>query len=226
MVTIGKIVTLLRRPPVAGRLFSRFLNRSAWAANRHGGVALEFAFVSVPFMLFMLFVCEFTYGMFTQELLDGALHRAIDQMRGGFAATPPANAAGFVNSFLCPQFYGLLECNATRVFVNVTPVAQGGDFYSAFPYGALPISSNTLDLSNFSGSSAYCTPAPEQFYEVSAIYVGPTFVGYLLPNVLSVKTASGSGLPSVVHATLSTVGFSAENFPQQNGGAATCSTPS
>ncbi len=189
-------------------------------------MALEFALVSVPFMMFMLFVCEFTYGMFTQELLDGALHRAIDQMRGGYTSTPPSSAAGFINSFLCPQFYGLLECDATRVFMNVTPVAQGGDYYNVFPYGALPVSGNTLNLSSFQGSAAYCTPAAKQFYEVSAIYIGPTFVGYLLPNILSVKTASGSGLAPVVHATLSTVGFAAENFPQQSGGAATCSTPS
>ncbi len=187
---------------------------------------MEFALVSVPFVMFVLFVCEFTYGMFTQELLDGALRRGIYQMRGGYASTPPANAAGFITAFLCPQFYGLLECDATRVFMNVTPVKQGGDFYSVFPYGALPVSGDVLDLSSFQGAAAYCTPAPQQFYEVSAIYIGPTFVGYLLPNILSVKTTSGGGLPPVVHATLSTVGFAAENFPQQSGGAATCSTPS
>lgn len=43
---------------------------------------------------------------------------------------------------------------------------------------------------------------------ISAIYVGPSFVGGLLPNVLSVYYNG-----TLVDATLSTVGIITENFP-------------
>jgi hypothetical protein len=63
-----------------------------------------------------------------------------------------------------------------------------------------------LNLSSFA-SAQFCNAAPSETLLVTAIYVGPTIIGNMLPNVLSV---SYNG--SLVHAVMSQVGTVAENF--------------
>ena len=80
--------------------------------------------------------------------------------------------------------------------------------------GLLPTSGNTLNLANFQGTGSFCVVTPGNFILVSAIYIGPSFIGSLLPNIMSVQF---NGRP--VHATLSTYGVATEDFtkPVQGG---------
>ncbi len=155
---------------------------------------------------------ELSYDLFLQEALDNALHEAVRQVQTGVAQNQ-VSGASFVTTYMCPAANGRLEC--ARIFVNVTPVAAGTDYHSVkiggiTPIGVVPMSGNSLDLSNYNGgvgSSDFCNGMPRQPLLVSAIYVGPSFIGGLLPGLLS---AHYNGV--WVHPTLATTGIVIEPY--------------
>ena len=173
-------------------------------------VALEFAILAVPFFMWLLFILELSYDMYTQSALDDALHAAVRMIQTGNAQYV-ANGQAFVTSFLCPAAGSRLECS--RMYVNVQPANFGTnqDYYN-LTTGTLPVSGNTLVLSNYasatsSGTGSFCNASPQQFLLVSAIYVGPSFLGALLPGLLSVQYNGQR-----VHASLATTGIVTEPY--------------
>ncbi len=173
--------------------------------NRSGAVAVEFAIVAVPFFLWLLFIFELCFDLFTQVALDNALHDAVRQIQTGNAQFL-ANGQAFINGYLCPALNGRLICS--NLYVNVSgPVFGTGQDYYNFTTGAVPTNGNTLDLSNYSGAASFCNAQPTQFMLVSAIYVGPTFLGGLLPGLMSLQYNG-----TTVHATLSTTGIVLEPY--------------
>ncbi len=173
--------------------------------NRRGVAALEFAIVSVPFFLFLLFVVEISYDLFTQEALDEGLHAAMRSIQTGNAQNV-TSASAFITQYMCPSMRGLLECGA-RLFINVQKLSFSGsqDYYNATT-GIIPVVGNTLNLGAY-GNAGFCNSGPSEFLLISAIYVGPSLIGGLLPNLLSV---SYGGAP--VHATLSSTGAVTEAY--------------
>jgi Flp pilus assembly protein TadG len=173
-------------------------------------VSLEFGIIAVPFFMWLLFSFELSYDLYTQSALDDALHAAVRMIQTGNAQYV-ADGKTFVNGYLCPAAGGRLECS--RMYVQVQPANFGTnqDYYN-LTTGALPVSGNTLVLTNYasaatSGSGSFCNASPQQFLLVSAIYVGPTFLGALLPGVLS-EIYGGQR----VHATLATTGIVTEPY--------------
>jgi hypothetical protein len=211
----------------AGAIFAR--------RARRGAVALEFAILAFPFFLWLLFIFELSYDLFTQEALDGALQIAVRQIETG-NATNLSGGGAFIGDYLCGAAKGLLECN--KMWINVTPITPPPQTasvpvtpttqviiepdFSSFTTGSVPMNGDALDLANFTnisnGSSApgsttppanaFCNASASQAILVSVIYVGPSFIGGMLPGVLSAQFAG-----STVHPTLSTAGFVTEAFP-------------
>lgn len=183
--------------------------------SRRGAVALEFAILAIPLFTWILFIFELSYDLFQQEALDYAVHGAVRQIQTGNASSLTSGAA-FIADYVCGATKGLLEC--PNIWLRVAAVT---DFAPPNTNGAVPMSGSTLDLShytNLAGANAggsqtapqpYCVASPSQPIMVSAVYVGPTFVGSLLPGLMSVTGPSGA----LVHATLSTAGFVTEPFP-------------
>ncbi len=220
----------------------------SWHNARSGAVALEFAILAIPFFMWILYIFELSYDLFTQEALDFALQGAVRQIQTGNAQNTNGNA--FVNTDFCGATKGLLECNNIWIRVQVLPTypaqdastgnstaASGMIDYSSPPFatGALPGGNGALSLDGYvSGgqissaapSTAFCNATGGQAILISAIYIGPSFISGLLPGVLSVNL-TGVG---TVHATLSTAGFVTEPFQPSgtNGGttsvASTCTT--
>ena len=196
---------------------------------RHGVVGLEFALLSIPFFMFVLFVFELSYDLFTQEVLDYALQRAVAHTLARGNAANLTDGSGFIDNFLCKDFGGLLACNGAEkhIYVKVqkftaaTQKSGGTTDYFDITTGKLPMAGNVLDLSSYLASSSFCNAGSDQFVLVSVIYVGPTFVGYLLPNIISVTLSDGSQ----AHATLATAGINTERFSisQTQGSAGICS---
>ena len=171
--------------------------------------ALEFAILALPMFTFILLVFEVSYDLYTQEALDAGLHQAVRALQTGRAQNM-LNGNDFVNRYMCPSMGGLLECS-THVYVKVQKIlfTNNQDFYTV-PNGAtgqIPLSGNAVNLSGY-GSMNFCNSAPGQVTLVSAIYLGPTFLGGLLPGLFSVHSPSGS----LVHATLSTTGLVTEDY--------------
>jgi len=194
--------------------------------DKRGVVALEFAILAIPFFTWMLFIFELSYDLFLQEALDSALHEAVRQVQTGVAQNQVSGAA-FVSTYMCPAANGRLECS--RIFVNVTPVAPGTDYHlvkigGITPIGVVPMNGTTLDLSNFNdgvGSADFCNGAPRQPLLVSAIYIGPSFLGGLLPGVLS---AFYNGVR--VHPALATTGIVIEPYVAVPGNGGSAPAPS
>ena len=207
------------------RVFGRHRRRRAagWLAASRGEVALEFAILSLPMFTFILLIFEVSYDLYTQEALDAGLHQAVRAIQTGRAQNV-LNGNDFVSRYMCPSMDGLLECG-THVYVKVQKLSFSAnqDFYTV-PNGAtgkVPLSGGTVDLTGY-GSTNFCNSAPGQVTLVSAIYLGPTFLGGLLPGLLSVRAPSGS----LVHATLSTTGLVTEDYTPTAANAGTVPAPS
>jgi Flp pilus assembly protein TadG len=182
--------------------------RSGWMRRRRGSTSVEFAVVAFPFVALLLFVFEISYDLFCQEALDTALTTAVRQIATGNAQNAQSGSQ-FVQNYLCPDAVGLLECNSS-LFVRVDKIALSPtsalDYWN-YTTGNVPVTGNTLNLAGY-GNANFCNAGPTQMLLVSAIYVGPTFIGGLFPGIFSVIYNGGP-----VHATLATAGVVSEGYP-------------
>ncbi len=181
--------------------------RSRALRGRRAAVALEFAIIALPFFTWMLFIFELSFDLFSQVALDNALHQAVRQIQTGNAQYL-TNGQSFITNYLCPAANGVMNCNNLHVSVTAPTFTGTKDLYN-FTTGAVPVSGHTLDLSAYSGATSFCNGSPGQFLLVSAIYVGPTFVGGLLPGLFTVLYNG-----SLVHPTLSTTAIVIEPYQQ------------
>ena len=199
-----------RRAPLHAGLMS------AWRDVR-AAAALEFAIVAMPFILALLFVFELSYDLFVQEALDSGLHQAVRQIQTG-SAQNVTNGAAFITKYLCPAVAGLLSCSGLYINVQKLSLTYPQDYWNATT-GKLPVNAGALNLSGFS-SASFCNSGPSEMLLVQAIYVSPTFVGGVLPNVMSWSYGG-----SIVHAALSQVAAVTENYSASaltTGAAAAC----
>lgn len=192
--------------------------RRGLASDVRSVVAVEFAILAIPLFMFMLFIFEISYDLFTQEALDAGLHAAVRQIQTGNAQNV-RDGSQFIQNYLCPDLRGLLECG-NHVFIRVDKLtfAAGEDYYK-YTNGVIPVNGNTLDTTGYL-SANFCNSGATQPLLVSAIYIGPTFIGGLLPYLLSVNYGG-----SLVHATLSTAAIVSEAYPTIQPGAGTTPAP-
>lgn len=173
--------------------------------GRRGAVALEFAILAFPFFLWLLFIFELSFDLFTQEALDGALHAAVRNIQTGTAENL-ASGSDFISGYLCPAAHGLLECN--HMSVEVTVLGPGQYDYSTVTSGTIPMNgSQVVPFNDAVGSAAFCNAQPKQLVLVQALYLGPSFIFGLLPGVLSAQYNN-----SFVHPTVSSSGFVVEPY--------------
>jgi Flp pilus assembly protein TadG len=212
-----------RKDAVAVRHWWRWQQRRGRGLrDRRGTTALEFAILSVPFLLMVLFAMEIAYDLYTQAALDSGMQSAIRQIQTGNAQNVTTGNA-FLTQYVCPSMTAVLNCS-TNTYISVQAESFGStgsatsysDYYGATT-GNLPLFGNTLSLTNF-GAGAFCNGQPNQYLLLTAIYIGPTFVGGLLPRVISEVYQN-----KLVHATLSTAAVVLENFTKTQ--AATGTTP-
>ena len=213
-------VTLSMLRALASASFAGRKHRAGSAAQSlreatHGVVALEFAILSTAFMSLMLFVFEISYDQYCQEALDCGLNLAARQVSTGNAQNVQS-VTQFTTTYLCPNLTGLLNC-PTNVFVRIQNItfSGSGDFHNATT-GLAPTSGSSLNLANY-GTGNFCNAGPNHFYLLSAVFVGPSFVGMLL-NCLFTLNYGGH----VIHASSSNVAFATEYYAVT---AATGSTP-
>ena len=154
-----------------------------WWLNRRASAAVEFALVGLPFCVIVFLIFAISLHLYYQELLDTGLHLAIRQIQTGNAQNV-ANGDAFIASYLCPAMGNLVSCSDVHVRVEKVTFAKGQDYYD-ITTGRLPLKGGALDLSGFA-SAGFCNAGSSQFVLLTAVYVAPTLVGGLLPNVFSV----------------------------------------
>lgn len=165
--------------------------------------------VALPFLMLLLFVFELSYDLFSQSVLDNALQLAGRQLQTGNAQNV-TDGNDFITKYMCPDLSGLLMCS--NVYIKVARIVPSStqDYYD-YTTGSVPVSGGVLDLSGYAAGS-FCNSGPSQLLLVSAVYVGPTFLGGFLPGLFS---ATYNNQP--VHATLSTIGIVSEAYPPTAG---------
>ncbi len=181
-------------------------------AHRHGSTALEFAILSVPFLMLVLGTMEIGYDFFVQAALSNAVNVAARSVQVGSAqasATGKAEAS-WVASAVCPALRNLLNCGQLYVTISGIPSGTGQNYYTY-------IQANPPNLTTMvSSTNSVCTGAAAQLMILRAYYVSPTFLGMLVP---SWSQPSPVITGQRVHVTYASAGFVNEYF---SGGEAGC----
>lgn len=165
--------------------------------DRRGGIALEFAVVSLPFRTMLVFLMELGFDFYAQVCLDYGVQVAARQIQVG-TAQGANTAAIFQTNYLCPALNGLLSCSS--VTMNVIPIT--GDYHTAVPATLPKNQSGKLDTSGYT----YCPGRPDQLMLVQAIYTSPSLIAAIVP---AMATATAGGF---VHVTMSSAAFINEKF--------------
>jgi Flp pilus assembly protein TadG len=185
---------------ISDRGFLARLAKPRTGFDRRGATALEFAILSIPFMLFLLFLFELGFDFYIQLAMDYAVSESARRLQTG-AGNNASSVAAFKTDCLCPAIAAFLNCN--QISINLYPITTA-DYYLNAKAGAgsIPLSGGVLSTSGygFSTSSA-STPMFLQ-----AIYTSVSVVGLLLP-VMSVSNGT-----TRVRVTSSTIGFINEPF--------------
>jgi hypothetical protein len=209
MLFLGEIADSLKRR----RWIVGTLRRAAarGVRGRRGAAAVEFALCAIPFLILLLGTFEESFDLFQQEVMDTSLHLAVRDLQTGLAQNL-ANGNAFISSVVCTKINGLLPCNTTgtpNLFVQVEKISPSAtqDYYD-YTYGSVPTSGGAFQESSFD-SSTFCNAGPAQLILVTAIYIGPTFIGHLLPGAFTVQYNGNT-----VRATMSAVGAVTEAFTQ------------
>jgi len=165
--------------------------------ERRSTVTMELAALAVPFLVVMLGTMELGYDLFAQQVLDYAVEAAARAVEVGAAqGAAGENSAAFAASTICPATWGLLNCNA--IVVGVAPVTTGTNYYT---------NTNVITLANAaSQTGSICTGQAYQFMNIQAWYIGPSFVGNIIPSFST--TYNGK----LVHIAQSGAGWVNEPF--------------
>ncbi len=167
-------------------------------------MSLEFAILAIPFFMWIMFIFELGYDLFTQEAFDAALQSAVRQIQTGNAQGVTTGQA-FIKNYLCPAARGLLEC--TNMSISVTALDSTVLDYSFAPMPIIQLHAGSIVPFDDNAGGAFCNAMPKQLVLVQALYIGPSFIAGLLPGVLS---ASYNG--NMAHPTLATAGFVVEPY--------------
>jgi Flp pilus assembly protein TadG len=167
-----------------------------------GATSLEFAICGVAFLCMTLGLMDVGYDLFIQAELDTATEMAARTVQvGGVTGTTGQTSAQLAAAAVCPNLHGLLNCSL--VIVSVAPLTTGD--YS--------VASNYQSISGAAGSGGYGatggsnnTGCAGQMMLLQAWYVGPTFVGRLIPAFSQTYFGKSS------HITASSAGFVNEYF--------------
>jgi Flp pilus assembly protein TadG len=190
--------------------------RARRGLGRRGHVALEFAAAAIPLMVLLLGTMEVGYDLYVQEALDNAVETAARSVQvGSDTGTNNENSGTFAKAAVCPALRALLNCSQIVVAVEPLPSSNNlqYDYYTAPAQG-----SNTghyvLSLGSQGGSSGAAgssgcinTGTAGQMMLITAWYIGPTFVGGLIPAF-----ATNAFNNHLQHITSASAGFVNEQF--------------
>jgi Flp pilus assembly protein TadG len=180
----------------------------SWRRQRQGAVSMEFAILAVPFFILLLGVMEVGYDLFVQAALDSAVETAARSIQvGTTVGCSTETSATLVKAAVCPAAATVLNCN--DIYVTVQPVTTG-DYYSGSVNELTALQPSNIAAANSANGGSINTGVGYNLMQLNAWYVGPTFLGSLVPSFSMVNPVTGAGR---VHITASSAGFVNEDFP-------------
>lgn len=190
--------------------------RAQRGLGRRGHVALEFAAAAIPLMVLLLGTMEVGYDLYVQEALDNAVETAARSVQVGTDTGSNNELSGtFVKAAVCPALRALLNCD--QIVVAVAPLPASGtvqyDYYTAPPQGGgtghfvLPLGTQGGGSGAAGSNGCIYTGTAGQMMLITAWYIGPTFVGGLVPDF-----ATNAFNNHLQHITTASAGFVNEQF--------------
>lgn len=132
--------------------------------NQNGATAIEFAFISVPFLALLIGIMEMALMFWTNQILDEAVTRAsrtllTGEARGLYTGT---NAADSFKREICRQAPALIDCTKLSIDVRTYDNGNAGVQGRA---GRNPVRNGRLDTSGF----GYTEPGAGRLVVVTAV---------------------------------------------------------
>jgi Flp pilus assembly protein TadG len=94
----------------------------AWAENRRGAAAVEFALVAFPFMMILFGILEVALMFFVSTTLESATATAAREIRTGRLQATAGTPADNFRTMICNRSFGMLDCTGRLYFdVRVAP---------------------------------------------------------------------------------------------------------
>ena len=108
-----------------GLLAPRFMAKwTAYADDRRGVTAVEFAMVAVPFFLLVFGLLEVCLLFIVSTVMEHAIQEASRQIRTGQAQESGFNEQNF-RTTVCDKFFGLLDCD-DKLHIDVQAIDNFG----------------------------------------------------------------------------------------------------
>lgn len=167
------------------RLFSRF--RRA----QDGATAVEFAFISFPFLILLAAILETGMMFWTSQVLEEAVAQASRKLLTGesharYTGNAAANTIAFRND-VCAAAPGLVDCSKltidVRTYNSFANAKTGVD-------GSNPISAGGLNTTGF----GYTQPQPSQIVVVRAVLEYSLYFTYWSSSLANI----GSGRRGII----------------------------
>lgn len=174
------------------------------ARNRSGAAAIEFALISVPMIMTIVFVLIVGLIVYEQEALDFATAKAARQIMTGQVQQNGTAQGAFRTLVLCPYLPATMACG--NVIINVqtiTPGAQPGGYYALVNAGATALNMPTLSVD----ANAFSLGVAGSYEYVQVVYP-VTFIPSFFARILGGSTFNGS--PAFL--LMSTAAFKNEQY--------------
>lgn len=157
-VAPAPVATAARRPRL--RLLKRFRR------DQDGATAVEFAMVSVPFLMLLAAIIETAMMFWTSQVLEESVSQTSRRLLTGEAKsrynkTGPENTAAFKND-ICANSPGLVDCS--KLFIDVRTYSSFASAKTGVD-GSNPVTAGGLNTTGF----GYNEPKPQQIIVVRAV---------------------------------------------------------
>jgi len=181
---------------------ARFVLLSRFRRSQDGATAVEFAFISIPFLMLLVAILETALMFWTTQVLEEAMSQTSRTLLTGEALTrytnPATNTATFRND-ICAAAPGLVDCSKlvidVRSYTSFAGAKTGVD-------SSNPITAGGLNTTGF----GYNPPQPGQIIVVRAVLEYPLYFTYWSSSLVNI----GSGRRGIVAtATFRTEPFNA-----------------
>lgn len=148
---------------------------AVFARRCDGAVAVEFAFVSVPFVILLLAIMEMALSFFVSEILDTATMSAGRLIRTGQAYDAGMTQAQF-KAEICSAMMDLVDCDA-NLYVDVQAYST---FSSYSPTSPLDEDGNLATAKFTSGDTTQPIIVVRSFYQWPIYFNLLAYTGYVI----------------------------------------------
>ncbi len=168
--------------------------RSLFARDENGAVAVEFAFLALPFFTLIFAILETSVVFLAGQILDSAVQDASRKIRTG---RPEAATVDLFRAQICERLFGMFNCDELKIKVSVVASFAAATITSPIN----PDCAGSTDPDDCGWTAEFAAPAYNaggrtDIVLVQAYYKWPTIVN--LPGFNLATQAGDSRLLSAV----------------------------